>query len=445
MPTASLIVSATDLSESGYFAAATVSVLAAEGQRHLGDVAHDLLESLVAGDEVGLGIDLDHDRLAQAGIDADQAFGSRAAGLLVGLGNALLAQPVDGCFHVAVGLGQRRLAIHHARAGQFAEFFDLCCGNAHIRLFVSKCTGAASVFDAAPHALRENRADISGGGRPASGLRIRLLASFRRLFGRLGRGLFEHRLDRSLDGCADIHAERALLAGDAVERRLGDQVAIERDGAGRVVIARDREIDLVRVAVRIDDGHDRNAEALGLEDGDRFLVGVDHEHQVGRRAHVLDAAERLVELLALAVEVQALLLGEALGFAGEQFVELAQARDRIGDRLPVGQHAAEPARIDVVLGRTLRRIGDDVGRLALGADEEHAAALGDGVRNLLQRLVQQRHRLRQVDDVDVVAGAVDVGRHFRVPAVGLVAEVNASFQKLAHAEIRQSHSKFLSG
>jgi hypothetical protein len=27
----------------------------------------------------------------------------------------------------------------------------------------------------------------------------------------------------------------------------------------------------------------------------------------------------------------------------------------------------------------------------------------------------------------------------------LVAEVNASFQKLAHAEIRQSHSHFLSG
>ena len=113
--------------------------------------------------------------------------------------------------------------------------------------------------------------------------------------------------------------------------------------------------------------------------------------------------------------------------------------DRIGDRLPVGQHAAEPAGVDVVLGRTLRRIGDDVGRLALGADEQHAAALGDGVGNLLQRLVQQRHGLRQVDDVDVVAGAVDVGRHFRVPAVGLVAEVNASFQKLAHAEIRQSH------
>ena len=89
--------------------------------------------------------------------------------------------------------------------------------------------------------------------------------------------------------------------------------------------------------------------------------------------------------------------------------------------------------------------GDDVGGLALGADEQHAAATGHGVRHLLERLVQQRNRLRQVDDVDVVAGAVDIGRHFRVPAVGLVAEVNASIEKLAHAEIRQSHIVSFSG
>ena len=43
--------------------------LAAEGQRHLGDIAHDLLEGLVAGDEIGFGVDLDHDGLAHTGID----------------------------------------------------------------------------------------------------------------------------------------------------------------------------------------------------------------------------------------------------------------------------------------------------------------------------------------------------------------------------------------
>src|SRR5262249_26219307 len=81
-------------------------------------------------------------------------------------------------------------------------------------------------------------------------------------------------------------------------------------------------------------------------------------------------------------------------------------------------------------------------RLPLSADEQDAAAIGDRVADRLQSAVQHRHGLRQIDDVDVVAGAEDVLSHLRVPAVGLMAEVNASFQKLAHAVVgpRYSHS-----
>ncbi len=50
-----------------------------------------------------------------------------------------------------------------------------------------------------------------------------------------------------------------------------------------------------------------------------------------------------------------------------------------------------------------------------------------------------RHRLGQVDDVDIIAGAEDVLSHLRVPAVGLMAKVNASFQELAHRIIGQRH------
>ena len=61
--------------------------------------------------------------------DADQAFGGDAAGLLGGLRQALLAQPVDRRLHVAVGLAERGLAIHHARAGRVAQLFDHLCGD----------------------------------------------------------------------------------------------------------------------------------------------------------------------------------------------------------------------------------------------------------------------------------------------------------------------------
>jgi hypothetical protein len=78
------------------------------------------------------------------GVDADQAFGSGAASLLVGLGDALLAQPINGGIHVAIGLSQRGLAVHHAGAAQFAEFLHLCSRNAHLLPLCLKALSAPS-------------------------------------------------------------------------------------------------------------------------------------------------------------------------------------------------------------------------------------------------------------------------------------------------------------
>ena len=91
--------------------------------------AHQRLEVIVAGDEVGLGIDLDNDADIVLDGDADEALGRHPAALLGGLGEALLAQPVDRRLDVAVGLAQRILAIHHARAGLFAQILDQSGGN----------------------------------------------------------------------------------------------------------------------------------------------------------------------------------------------------------------------------------------------------------------------------------------------------------------------------
>ena len=73
---------------------------------------------------------------------------------------------------------------------------------------------------------------------------------------------------------------------------------------------------LARVAVAVEHRHHRDAELVGLLDRDLLLVGVDHEQHVGQAAHVLDAAQRPLELVALAAQVEQLLLGEALLVAG---------------------------------------------------------------------------------------------------------------------------------
>src|SRR5215212_11483059 len=132
--------------------------------------------------------------------------------------------------------------------------------------------------------------------------------------GRL-RGCRNFLADR-LSGGADIDAVIALGARDAVDGGAGDQVAIQRNGAAGVVIARHHEGDALGVGIGIDDRGNGNVEPLRFLDRDVFLVGVDHEDHVGKPAHVLDAAERTVELVALALQREPLLLGVGRGIAG---------------------------------------------------------------------------------------------------------------------------------
>src|SRR5512140_1345989 len=97
------------------------------------DLLDQLLELAVAGDEIGLAIELDEDADAAVHMDvgADQAFLGGPAGLGLGPGVALLAQELDGLVHVAVALGQGGLAFHHADAGALAQLFDFISGDFH--------------------------------------------------------------------------------------------------------------------------------------------------------------------------------------------------------------------------------------------------------------------------------------------------------------------------
>ena len=90
-------------------------------QGDLGGLADEGLELVVAGDEVGLGVDLEDRRRCARRLDGDEALGGDAAGLLGGLREALLAQPVDRGLDVAVGLVEGGLAVHHAGAGLLAQ------------------------------------------------------------------------------------------------------------------------------------------------------------------------------------------------------------------------------------------------------------------------------------------------------------------------------------
>src|SRR5690606_28839124 len=219
----------------------------------------------------------------------------------------------------------------------------------------------------------------------------------------------------------------------AFQHGVGDALGVQRDGLGGVIVAGNDVVDAFRRVVGVDHGHDRDAQGAGFGDGDLVVAHVDDEQRVGQAVHVLDAADGLVQLVQFALEQQAFLLDHALGAAvGDDRFHVLQALDRGLDRLEVGQHAAQPAGVDVRHAAAGGLGGDQLTGGALGADEQNVAAAGGQLLHELGGVLVLGHRLLEVDDVDLVAMAEDIGGHLGVPVAGLVTEVDASFQHFAH-------------
>ena len=110
-------------------------------QNNLADILDELNERSGLRAEVSLAVDLDHgaDTALFADSRVSHALSRDAAGLLSSLGQTLFAQPFNSLVHIAVGLGQRLLAVHHADIGHFTQFLDISSSKCHCKflLFLS--------------------------------------------------------------------------------------------------------------------------------------------------------------------------------------------------------------------------------------------------------------------------------------------------------------------
>ena len=75
-------------------------------------------------------------------------------------------------------------------------------------------------------------------------------------------------------------------------------------------------------------------------------------------------------------------------------------------------------------------LADDVLGLALGADEEDVAAVGDGVLDEGAGLLEGLVGLGEVDDRDALAVVEDERLRTGIPALGLVPEVDACVEQV---------------
>src|SRR6185312_7466569 len=188
-------------------------------QRDFGDGVAELQEARVLAHEVGFAVDLDQYGLAAGLVGDDAAFGGDAAGFLVGLGEAGLAQPLHGGVEVAVVLHQRLLAFHHAGGGRRPPPRRLLGG----RAFVARATAAVATAVAA-------RRGLARGSLAARAIDLGHRVAF----------LVQ------LDEVVAVALGGGRRGGLAFEDRVGGGAGIQLDRADRVVVARDGVVDQLR-------------------------------------------------------------------------------------------------------------------------------------------------------------------------------------------------------
>ena len=76
--------------------------------------------------------------------------------------------------------------------------------------------------------------------------------------------------------------------------------------------------------------------------------------------------------------------------------------------------------------------------LLFGAHEEHLRALAGHVAEKVTGVVQLSDALAQVDNMDSVARVENERLHFRVPALGLMSEMDTGFEKFFYTNILHS-------
>ncbi len=171
-----------------------------------------------------------------------------------------------------------------------------------------------------------------------------------------------------------------------------------------------------------------------------FTTGVDENHDAGHAVHAPDALEVGLDLGHLAVERGLHLLGIGLDLSGcPEIFQFLQAVEPGADGAEIGERAAEPALGHIVHAAAFGLFLDRVLGLALGADKQHVAALSDGLMDQLLGAKDPLDGLLDVDDVDHVAFAVDVGLHLRIPAADAMTEMHAGVHQ-RFDEFRLSHS-----
>ena len=224
--------------------------------------------------------------------------------------------------------------------------------------------------------------------------------------------------------------------GTTFENGFGRQLCVQPDGADGIVVAWNDVIDVIGGTVCIHDGNHRNAQLAGLFYRDILMADVNNEQCVGQSLHVLDAAQAALQFGALTGQLQHFLLDQVINAAVfTHSLKLFESLDGCADGAIVGQHTAQPAVRNKWHAASPCFFFHGCARGTLCTYEHDGSTLGREFADEIHRVIQHRQRFFQVDDVDFATGPKYVRSHLGVPVAGLVTEMYACFEHLAHGYV----------
>ena len=202
------------------------------------------------------------------------------------------------------------------------------------------------------------------------------------------------------------------------------------DGAHRVIVAGDRDVHEIRVAVGVDEADRRNTKRSRFEERILLAIGINDNERARSLRHGANAAEVSLDLLALAKKLRFHFLRVVFEVAAldnpVQFVEALQA---LANGAEIGERATEPALRDERHLHVSRILLNGTARLPLGSDETDILAVTDGLLNEALGEKEAFDRFTHIENVNLVADAVDVRRHLRIPVAATLTEMNTCFDK----------------
>ena len=171
------------------------------------------------------------------------------------------------------------------------------------------------------------------------------------------------------------------------------------------------------------------------------MVNINDKQGIRKSAHVFNPAYTLFEFFHITGKHQCFFFGQLFKSAVSRlYLQLFQAFDGSPDGFVIGQHAAQPALVNIRHSGTTGLFLDDFAGSTFGADKKNFLTPLCHLLDLAKCLVEGRNGMFKINDMDFVTGAENKGFHFRVPVATLMAEMNTGLQHVFHASSSHNFS-----